>query len=164
MLLATACQSTTPQNQSTAPINESATTEKAPPAEIVRVTSPEVTVPPGGQAPAAIDLTIAERFHINANPPSASYLIPTELSIAPANGISADGFSYPAPLNKKFSFAEQPIAVYEKNAQIKFVVHAARGSATGKQTLRARLRVQPCDEKACYAPRTVETDLSIIIR
>src|SRR5215212_6950906 len=64
--------------------NSSATVEtsaKAPPADVVRVETPSVEIKAGSSGEAAVKLTIASGYHINANPPSFSYLKATELQI-----------------------------------------------------------------------------------
>ena len=66
----------------------------------------EVTVEPGETADARVRLTIDKGFHVNANPPSFSYLKATELEVKPDAGISIDFTKYPDPLTRSFEFAE----------------------------------------------------------
>lgn len=136
---------------------------KTPPEQIVRVETRETTVTAGGRAEAIFHLTIADGYHINANPPTNSYMIATELKVDPAEGIKVAELAYPPPLQRKFAFAEAPLDVYEKAAPIRLTLEAAPGATKGTRSLRARLRVQACDEEVCYAPKTLETSLPLKI-
>src|SRR2546421_11832138 len=89
------------------------TSTKTPPADVVRAEASKVEIKAGGSAEASVKLTIANGYHINANPPSFSYLKATELTVEPAEGITPDKPIYPASVSRKFAFAPDPLAVYE---------------------------------------------------
>jgi hypothetical protein len=57
-----------------------------------------------------ITLRTDRGFHINANPASADYLIPTSLAFA---GIEPERVSYPPSVAFKPQFTDDPINVYE---------------------------------------------------
>lgn len=140
-----------------------ATTATAPPAEVVRASSSEVKVRAGGAGVVELRLAIAEGYHINANPPTHKYLIPTALEVAPIEGITTGEVVYPKALTKKFAFDPQPLAVYETEATIKLPVNVARATPAGERTLPAKIRVQPCDHQACYPPRTVNASIKVVV-
>ena len=88
---ALACSGGATTNQS--PTNPNATGAPAPmpspipPAEMVRVDAAGVEARRGAGAVGEVRLSITDGFHVNANPASEKYLIPTELKIEPAEGI-----------------------------------------------------------------------------
>jgi len=133
------------------------------PADIVRASAPEVEVRAGGSAEAAVQITIANGYHINANPATHSFLIPTKLDVMAEGAITTGEPVYPAPLRKKFAFDEKPLAVYEGATTIKLPLTAGDAAQKGAYTLRAKLRVQPCNDDACFPPRTVETSIPVKI-
>lgn len=149
-----------------APSTNSANTAEAknPPPNIVTASAAEVSLPAGGQAVASVQLNIASGYHVNSNPASAKYLIATTLSLEPATGITAGQPQYPPSLTKKFAFSPDPLAVYEGEATIKVPLKAESGAAKGTQSLRAHLRVQPCDDQACYPPRTIDTTIPVVLK
>lgn len=118
----------------------------------------------GGEAVASIKLTIASGYHINANPPSFPYLKATELEIEPSAGITPGKPVYPSSVTRKFAFSKDPLAVYEGETEIKLPLSAASDAPKGAQTLKGKLRIQACDEEACYPPRTVETSIQVTIK
>jgi DsbC/DsbD-like thiol-disulfide interchange protein len=133
----------------------------APPAQMVRVEAPGVEARRGASAGGEVRLAVAAGFHVNANPASEKYLIPTELKIEPAEGIEIGAVAYPESVTRPFSFSEKPLAVYEGDVRIKFAFKVRPGAPSGEHTLRARVRYQACDDAQCYPPKSAETSVSV---
>lgn len=93
---------------------------------------------------------------MNANPATFDYLIATEVTVDKSDGLTFGKPVYPASEKRKFQFAEQPLAVYEGNLQIKLPIQAAPTAAKGKRSLAVHLRVQACDEEKCFPPDTLQ--------
>ncbi|HEX8458392.1 MAG TPA: protein-disulfide reductase DsbD domain-containing protein [Pyrinomonadaceae bacterium] len=147
------------------PASQPTAAPQSPLAGIVRASAESVEVRAGATADAEVRLSIAEGYHVNANPATEKFLIPTSLEVKPdAGGLVAEQITYPKALKKKFPFAEVPVAVYEGEARIRLKIRAPRDAAPGGHTLAARLRVQPCDDEKCYPPMTVETSIPVTIR
>lgn len=132
--------------------------------DVVKSQTQEVTVSRGETADAQVRLNIENGFHVNANPPSFSYLKATELELKPDPHISVSFTMYPDPLMKKFAFAEQPLAVYEGETIIKVRLKAAQTAKAGRQNLSATLRVQACDDQVCYAPGEMEISIPVEVK
>lgn len=132
--------------------------------DVVKVTPQEANITPGETADALVTLQISNGYHVNANPPSFAYLKATELQIAPADGIAVEFITYPNPLTKKFAFSEQPLAVYEGETLVKARLKADKSSKAGRHNLSAKLRVQACDDKVCYAPGTLDLSVPVNIK
>lgn len=131
---------------------------------VVKATPLETTITRGQTIEAIVRLRIDHGYHVNANPPSYPYLIPTELKISPPGGVTVDAITYPQALTKKFSFAEQPLAVYEGEADVKVKLTAASSAPAGTHNLSAKLRVQACDDQVCYAPGSIDLTLPVSIK
>jgi hypothetical protein len=144
--------------------NQPAASTNSPPADVVRASVPDVEIAAGGSAEASVRLAIADGYHINANPPSFAYLKATELEVEPGEGVTAGKPVYPASITKRFSFSEKPLAVYEGAAEIRLPLNAASTASKGARALRAKLRIQACDDQACYPPRVIETSIPVTVR
>jgi hypothetical protein len=132
---------------------------------IVSASAEKVEIRAGETAETSIRLTITNGYHVNANPATEKFLIPTSLEVKPEAGIKVDNIVYPKSIRKKFRFAEVPLDVYEGDAVIKLSLSAQRSTALpGEFMLTARVRVQPCDDEKCYPPATLETTLPVTIR
>jgi thiol:disulfide interchange protein DsbD len=132
--------------------------------KVVKATAAEAQLAAGGSAEASITLAIQNGYHVNANPPSFAYLRATEITVQPDDGISVGFITYPTALTKKFSFAEQPLAVYEGTAVIKVMLKATASATKGQRSLPAKVQIQACDDQVCYAPGTLELSLPVIVK
>ena len=156
-LLVTACAK--------APTN---TTDNEPPrinsVDVVKVLPQETTLAPGESGDLLVRLEIKNGYHVNANPPSQSFLKPTEIELKPADGISVEFITYPDPLMRTFSFSETPLKVYEGATDLKVRLKADTTAKAGKHNLSAKLRVQACDDKVCYAPGVLDVLLPVDVK
>jgi thiol:disulfide interchange protein DsbD len=131
---------------------------------VVKVTPREATIARGESGDAIVRVKIENGYHVNANPPSYSYLIPTQIELSPAGGVSVDFITYPDALTKKFSFAENPLAVYEGEVDLKVRLSAAKSTTPGVHNLSGKLRVQACDDQVCYAPGMIDLTVPVTIK
>lgn len=159
----TACAKTPADKPASAAANS---TEPPPIAstDVVKATPQEATITRGQSVEIILPIKITSGYHINANPASFPYLIPVELRITPANGIGVEFIRYPDPLTKSFSFAETPLKVYEGDTLVKASLNAGKAAQTGRHNLSAKLRVQACDDKVCYAPGEIDLTLPVDVK
>ncbi len=132
--------------------------------DVVKASPQEVTLAAGEAGDAIVKLEIKNGYHVNANPPSFSYLKATQLEITTADGISVQFMTYPDPLTRKFAFSEKPLAVYEGEATLKARLKADKSTKSGTHNLSAKLSVQACDEAVCYAPGTMDVTVPVTIK
>jgi hypothetical protein len=115
---------------------------------------------PSASPPATLELVISPGFHVNANPATFPYLIATQVQAGQADGVTvSDKLTYPPPKMETFSFADQPLAVYEGNVSIPIPLTAV-ASAKGQRTIPFKIRVQACDNEKCYPPATLDAALA----
>ena len=133
-------------------------------ADVVKVNSSESSVNAGQSVDAAIKLSIKPGFHVNANPPTFSYLIPTEVTATNVEGITVGKPVYPAAVKRKFQFADQPLAVYEGEARVTLALSVSSGTAKGSRSLPITIRVQACDEQQCFPPAILNTSIQVEVK
>ena len=125
----------------------------------VRPVAPTSGIKASAKSTLTLELKILEPFHINANPASEDYLIPTEASVKAAPGLKIGKPIYPKPVLKKFGFYEGMLKVYEGTVQIKVPLET---DGTFKPTsLEGTLKYQACNDQACLAPKTLEWKLKL---
>jgi len=148
--------------------NSPATNAAEPPpiksTDVVKATPQSLTLAAGESGDALVAIQITNGYHVNANPPTFSYLKATELQITPADGISVEFMTYPNAVTKKFSFAEKPLAVYEGETILKARLKADKSAKPGSHNLSAKLRVQACDDSVCYAPGALDVTVPVNIK
>jgi thioredoxin:protein disulfide reductase len=145
------------------PHSATPTTAKITSESVVKAATQTLEIPAGGSAEAIVRLTIQSGYHINANPPTYSYLKATELEIAPADGVAVVSVTYPKPLERTFAFAEKPLAVYEGETELKAILKADK-SAKGERSISGRLRIQACDDQVCYPPGTIDLAIPVTVK
>jgi|SRR5215204_3473709 len=134
-----------------------------PQAQVVTATVEEAKLDAGGAGEATVRLDIAAGYHVNANPASDKFYVATELRAEPQAGVTPGRPVYPAGLKRKLGFSETPLSVYEGSVVIKLPLRADAGAAKGRHTLRAKLRVQPCNDEACLQPREIDAPIPVTV-
>ena len=126
-----------------------------PPSTLVKIHAAKVTIVAGASATAQLELAIEPTWHINANPPSPDYMIPTVVSLKAAAGVSAARIHYPAAQQLKVEFDPAPLSVYTQAVTIPLPLVAAATAENGSHTLRGTLRYQACNDQVCTAPTSI---------
>jgi thiol:disulfide interchange protein DsbD len=137
----------------------------APPkaATLVKVSAAPLTLAAGGRAEALVTLEIAAGWHVNANPPSPDYLIPTTVTLRGAAGLTPGRTTYPPGEPVKLAFDENPLSVYSGRVTLKVVLAAAKSAANGAHALAGSVRYQSCNDEVCLAPASVPFTLEVTV-
>ncbi len=122
----------------------------------------QIRTSPGGQFNAVLTMNIEKPWHINSNKPHDESLIASMVK-AKGKGITLTNIAYPKPRDVTFSFSDQPISVFEGNAEIVLSFKADPGASSGKHTVDVQLLYQACNDQSCLAPVTVSAVLDVII-
>jgi uncharacterized protein YyaL (SSP411 family) len=101
----------------------------------------------GGWRPFRLTLKIEPGWHLQANPASEEYLIPTSVRV---QGAEIRGLHYPEGRQVTPSFAREPLAVYEGTVEITGELGALSPEAV------LVLSFQPCDDARCLPEVTRE--------
>ena len=110
---------------------------------------------------AMIMLNIEPGYHVNANPATYPYLIATEVTADKVEGLDAGKAIYPPAKKQKFDFAEEALAVYEGQVEIRLPIKVA---SKGSRSLPLNVRVQACDHEKCFPPATLKTNVSVEVK
>jgi hypothetical protein len=134
-------------------------------ADVVKLSVADTEITGGGSAPAKVRLVISPGYHVNANPPTFPYLIPTKVEAVESKGITFGNPEYPSPVTKSFSFSPgKPLAVYEGEAGINLPLKAATDAGKGARVIPLVVRVQACDDSVCYAPVKIDLPLNLTVK
>ena len=145
-----------------APTARTTATPAAQPQEVT-ATVQEARVGAGGSGEATVRLDIAEGYHVHANPASDKFYVATELRAEPTGGITPGGPVYPPAVSRKLGFSDKPLSVYEGSVVIRLPLRAASDASKGRHTLRARVRVQPCNDEVCKPPRELDAPIPVTV-
>jgi len=101
-----------------------------------------------------VTLTIDPSYHLNANPASADYLMPTLVTIP---GAPAAKIAYPAGQIFNPKFSPEGISVYEGSVVIR--AELPKGGLASAARAPMRIEVQACTDQICLPPATLSVPL-----
>jgi hypothetical protein len=107
----------------------------------------------GSKSSLIVEMTLGTGWHVNSHIPSEKYLIPTVVTLAASAG-ELSPIQYPKDIEKRFSFADKPLRVYEGTVRFEtsFQVPA---SASGEISITGNLSYQACNDQQCFAPSKI---------
>jgi thiol:disulfide interchange protein DsbD len=109
----------------------------------------------------AVVADIKAGWHVNSHTPKEDFLIPTEVRLKSAPGLAFSAVTYPNHKETKFSFSDQPLAVYEGRTVFLAPGTVDAKAAPGPRTLTAVISYQPCNDNQCLPPTELTASLTI---
>lgn len=100
-------------------------------------------------------------FHINSNTPSTEFLIPTSVKFRANQALILGPTRYPEGIDKKFSFSEDKLSIYEGKVVIKVPYRRSPASEAGGVLLQGEFSYQACTNTACLPPRKDDFEVMI---
>ncbi len=111
---------------------------------------------------AAIVIDIPSGYHVNANRPLGKYAIPTTLKIEAPRGVAVAAVVYPRAIVRKLKAVNnEPLAVYEGRAILRFNVTVPANYQGGDMGLKTHLRYQSCNDEVCFPPKNQDGNMGI---
>jgi hypothetical protein len=101
-----------------------------------------------------VTLSIDASYHVNANPASADYLIPTVVTVP---SIPDAKITYPVGQVFKPRFSPEEISVYEGSIAIKAELPKGKLASAASEPL--FIKVQACTDQICLPPATLTVSL-----
>src|SRR6202789_1798593 len=123
---------------------------------------PTVKAHKGSCAVVTFKAVLPPGFHANSNTPSDDYLIPLTLKWT-GGPLQADGITYPKAAQEKYSFSEKPLSVVTGEFSISTKFKVPADAPTGASAQNGTLKYQACNDRMCFAPKTVPISLTLEI-
>ena len=121
----------------------------------------ELTLKRGEARDAALEITIRDGFHIQANPAANEFLIPLTIGVEPTEALSAGGPRYPRPSRYRLEGSNDELLVYGGVIKVPVPIRASRSTPPGLHTLQGEVKYQACDDRSCRPPATADFELEI---
>lgn len=129
----------------------------------VEVISGQETITSGSEAEFAISMDIDDGWHLNAHNPPLDYLIGVKLEMETSNRAIVSDIQYPKPLQKKFSFAEEILDVYEGTSHVLLKAKSSSNLEKGSYTLKGQFTIQACSDEVCLPPSDIELEFPFTV-
>ena len=129
---------------------------------VVRVEPLTAEVVSGGGLRAQVHLAIADSWHINANPPTSDWLIPTTVTMNADVPVTLDEIIYPSGQLLFFSAFEETLAVYDGQVTLTAELAVADRATAGQNgVVRFLVTFQACDDSRCLPPAEITTEMTV---
>lgn len=121
---------------------------------IVKVTvlGPASPLQAGRPSTLQLEVSIRAPFHINSDQPSEAYLIGSTVDFKPQKGARFGKIAFPPSENKKFSFSDNPLSIFEGTFKVSFEVEMAPDFAGRELLIEGAFGYQACDDASCQPP------------
>jgi hypothetical protein len=132
--------------------------------DMVALNAPkEVIVNAGDSLEINIGVEIAEGFHIQANPVTDDFLIPTTIKtiLLETEGVFLGSPVYPAGKALVLQGTLDTLLVYDQMLSIRLPIMIISSAKPEEVDLKCELRYQACDSASCFAPRSLTFDIPI---
>jgi uncharacterized protein YyaL (SSP411 family) len=103
-----------------------------------------------------VTIKVDDKFHINANPASFDFLIPTTVEF---KGIKPKKVEYPKPVRFTAEFVREGLHVYEGSVAV--VARFPKGSLTENSSIEGAVTVQACTNQICLPPSTLPISAAV---
>ena len=124
-----------------------------------RIEMPAKTVRPGMSYPAKLIVEISDGWHINSASPNEDWLIAASIDFETNDFLSAHSIKYPVGTTEQLG--DKPFSVYSGLVEIPFTISVSENAPEGVTALTGGFTNQPCNDKECKAPNTIELLLSV---
>ena len=110
----------------------------------------------GGKCPVAIELTIANEWHINANPAHPDFMIPTEIKITSEQKVKMTKVKYPEHELLEVEGQDEPSHVYGRKVIIYALLETDAAEMAEKADVEVEIKFQACNSKTCEPPDSIK--------
>ena len=110
----------------------------------------------GGKCPVAIELTIANEWHINANPAHPGFMIPTEIKITSEQKVKMTKVKYPEHELLEVEGQDEPSHVYGGKVIIYALLETDAAEIAEKADVEVEIKFQACNSKTCEPPDSIK--------
>lgn len=122
-----------------------------------------VSLLPSDSAVVTVRVTIADGFHIQANPASNEFLVPLELMLDGADGIALRPPRYPEGTTFRLEGTTEDLATYHGTIAVATTIVASPDIPTGVLAMTGTLRFQACDSARCLFPATMPVSFALVV-
>jgi len=137
--------------------------KKLVPADILKITVPEIVVSAGERAVIKMEVEIKKGYHIQANKVKDGLLIPTTVKIDEDKNITTGRQEFPPAKKFKLEGTDDFLDVFDGVFEITIPIKTVAKTPKGEHILDAKFHYQACDNRTCLFPKSIGFSISIKI-
>lgn len=124
---------------------------------------PTLKVRKGSVAAVTLRAVLPPGYHANSNTPSDEYLVPLTLKWT-GGPLTADGVTYPKGTLEKYPFSPKPLSVVTGEFSISTKFKIPGNAPNGPAAQNGTLRYQACNDRMCFAPKSVPVSVTLEVQ
>lgn len=121
---------------------------------------PTLKVRKGSVAAVTLRAVLPPGFHANSNTPTDEYLIPLSLKWT-GGPLTVGNVTYPKGSMEKYSFSPKPLSVVTGEFSISTKFNVPANAPNGASSENGTIRYQACNDRMCFAPKSVPVSVTI---
>lgn len=107
------------------------------------------------------DVEVVSPYHVQANPASQPYLVPTSVELASIPGIDVLRITYPKGHPYTLEGSDEAIMVYDGIFSIQMKIITDHFGFSDDASISGQLNYQACDHKTCFRPKSKEFTIDL---
>jgi DsbC/DsbD-like thiol-disulfide interchange protein len=123
----------------------------------------QVAIVKGQTVQLSVRAKIKQGFHVQANPASDEFLIPTTLTVDAGKDIVPGEPVYPGGHPYRLKGSTDDLLTYEDEVLISLPVKVMDSAPAGTTSITGKLRFQSCDDRRCFPPRSISVEIPVKI-
>jgi len=120
-------------------------------------------LPAGGSCQFLVHVLIDEPWHINANPATDEFAVPTVVTVKSRRKTTLAGIRYAPPQELEVPGQEKPLLIYTRQAIIRGLLEVPAAAAGGEEELEFQIQYQACNDETCLRPQTIKLRVPIAV-
>lgn len=119
---------------------------------------------PGQQIELRVTLSVDDGWHVYADNPDVSFVVPTTVDVSTTAAIIVGSVSSPEPERKSDSVIDSEVKVYTGNVPLTVPLTVVDSAAEGVAKLKVTVKYQACDDRRCLKPEVRTIDLVLNLK
>jgi hypothetical protein len=103
-----------------------------------------------------IPCAVQAGFHVNSDKPTYDYLKPLKLTWISTGPLKPGAVTYPKPSMEKYGFSKDPLSVVTGKFDLIAHFKVASDAPAGPGMATGQLLYQACNDRSCFAPKTID--------
>ena len=113
-------------------------------------------LPAGQTCRVAIVLDVEAGWHINTNPASPAFLVPTNATMKSSQGTALKDLKFPPGAQLVMEGIDEPIHVYEGRTILVGTLQVPAGAVGHTEEMQIEVKLQTCNEENCLQPQVLK--------
>lgn len=110
-----------------------------------------------------LHVTVANGYHIQANPASNEFLVPMELQFEHVDGIEVGPGEYPQGIGHRLEGTTENLMTYAGTVSVRIPITTSVTASDGVRLIRGALRYQACDSGRCFSPTSAPVAFKVVV-